>query len=201
LDITLFVAAKYLDHKERLEGSRPVVTLVAAECRVTKKFVCKIERELMENERVLAPKRSKSMSEEDFFVIYILYPQEPTWSLRSYVYWLFCCTGTILSESTVSRWFNHAFPVRGRLCVPNLVPYDKFRPGNIKKAWEYLEHISKISPVRLKYGNKKSLKGKAIFNKLARRDVLTGLVPQTKADPDLQNTYSIIGICGICTRS
>jgi hypothetical protein len=115
LDVKLFVAAKYLDHKERLEGSRPVVTLVAAECRITKKFVCKIERELMENERVLTPEEiylahansigpgSKSMSEEDFFVIYILYRQEPTRSLRSYVYWLFCCTGTILSESIVPR--------------------------------------------------------------------------------------------------
>jgi hypothetical protein len=69
--------------------------------------------------------------------------------------------------------------------VPNLIPYDKFRPGNIKKVWEYLEHISKISPERLKYGSKKSLKGKAIFNKLAWRDVLMGLVPQSKTDPDL----------------
>ena len=66
-----------------------------------------------------------------------------------------------------------------------LDPYDKFRPGNIEKTWEYLEHISKISPERLKYGDEKSLKGKEIFNKLARRDVLTGLVPQTKTDPDL----------------
>jgi hypothetical protein len=206
LDVKLFIAAKYLDHKERRGGLRPVVTLVAAECRVRKKFVYKIERELMENERILAPDEiylarsnpigpgSKSMSGEDFFVLYILYRQEPTRSLKSYVNWLFCCTGTIVSESTVSRWFNHAFPVRGRLCVPNLVPYDKFRPGNIEKAWEYLEHISKISPERLKSGDEKSLKGKEIFNKLARRDVLTGLVPQTKTDPDLQNTYSIIGM-------
>ncbi len=70
-----------------------------------------------------------------FFVLYILHWQERTRSLKSYVYWLFYCTGTIVSESsTVSRWFNHAFPVRDRLCVPNLVPYDKFRPGNIEKA-------------------------------------------------------------------
>ncbi len=85
--------------------------------------------------------------------------------------------------------------------MPNLVPYDKFRPGNMEKAWEYLDHIARISPERLKYGDKKLLKGKSIFNKLARRDVLTGLVPATTTDPDLRNTYSIIGICGICTRS
>jgi hypothetical protein len=141
------------------------------------------------------------MSGEDFYVLYILYRQQPTLSLKSYVYWLLCCTGTIVSESTVSRWFHHAFPIRGRLCVPNLVPYDKFRPGNMEKAWDYLDHIARISPERLKYGDEKSLKGKEIFNKLARRDVLTGLVPATITDPDLRNTYSIIGICGICTRS
>ena len=200
LDVKLFVAAKYLDHKERLGGRRPIVTKFTAECHVGKDVVVKIEREIMENARILTPEEiylaranpigpgSRSMSDKDFFVLYILYRQEPTRSLKSYVYWLFCCTGAIVSESTVSRWFNHAFPVRGRLCVPNLVPYDKFRPRNIEKAWEYLEHISKISPERLKYGDEKSLKGKAIFNKLARRDVLTGLVPRTMTDPDLRNT-------------
>ena len=101
----------------------------------------------------------------------------------------------------MSRWFHDAFPIRGRLCMPNLVPYDKFRPRNMEKAWEYLDHIAKISPERLKYGDEKLLKGKAIFNKLARRDVLTGLVPPMMTDPDFRNTYSIIGICGICMRS
>jgi hypothetical protein len=85
--------------------------------------------------------------------------------------------------------------------VPNFVPYDKFWPGNMEKAWEYLNHIARISPERLKYGDKKSLKGKSIFNKLARRDVLMGLVPVTTTDPDLCNTYSIIGICRVCMRS
>ena len=140
LEVKLFVAAKYLDHKERRGGLRPVLKKVAVECRVERHFVAKIERELMENERVLAPDEkhlagatgslvgpgSRSMSDEDFFVLYMLYRQEPTRSLKSYRYWLFCCTGTIVSESTVSRWFNHAFPIKGRLCVPNLIPYDKF---------------------------------------------------------------------------
>ena len=46
----LFVAAKYLDHKERLGGLRPSLRRVAAECRVGKDFVAKIERELIEND-------------------------------------------------------------------------------------------------------------------------------------------------------
>ena len=116
LEVKLFVAAKYLDHKERRGGLRPVLRKVAADCRVEWNFVAKIERELMENERVLAPDEkylahatnlvgpgSRSMSDEDFFLLYMLFLQEPMRSLKSYVYWLFCCTGTIVSESTPSK--------------------------------------------------------------------------------------------------
>jgi len=85
--------------------------------------------------------------------------------------------------------------------VPNLVPYNKFWPGNMEKAWDYLDHIARIRLKWLKYPDKKSLKSKEIFNKLARRDVLTRHVPATITDPDLRNTYSIIGICRISTRS
>ena len=81
------------------------------------------------------------------------------------------------------------------------MPYDKFRPANIVKAQDYLRVLAKIDPRRLKYGDEKSLKGKEICNKRARRDVLTGIIPTTGTDPDLRNTYSIIGICGISRRS
>ncbi len=39
----LFVAAKYLNRKERLGGLRPVLTKVAAECHVGRDFMAKIE--------------------------------------------------------------------------------------------------------------------------------------------------------------
>ncbi len=84
--------------------------------------------------------------------------------------------------------------------MPNLVPYDKFYPQTIKKAVKYIRALARIDPDRLKYANKKSLKGKDICNKLAPRDPFSGIVPPMMADPDLQNTYSIIGICGITRR-
>ncbi len=107
----------------------------------------------------------------------------------------------MVSKMTVSRFFNHAFPIRAGLCVPNLVPYDKFFPRNIEKAVEYIRALARIDPGRLKYSDEKSLKGKDICNKLARRDPFTGIVPPTMADPDLRNMYSIIGICGISRQS
>ena len=44
METKLFVAARYLDHKERLGGLSPVLTKVAAECHVGWDFVAKIER-------------------------------------------------------------------------------------------------------------------------------------------------------------
>ena len=85
--------------------------------------------------------------------------------------------------------------------MPNLVPYDKFRPHNVEKAVEYFKALARINPSRLKYADEKSLKGKDICNKKARGDPLTGIVHPAMTDPDLRNTYSIIGICGISRRS
>jgi hypothetical protein len=55
METKLFVAVKYLDHKERLGGLRPVLTKVAAEYHVGRDFVAKIEQELMENDQVFRP--------------------------------------------------------------------------------------------------------------------------------------------------
>ena len=204
----LLVAATYLDAKE-ICGTRPNITHIARQCSVGWEFVTKVEKELLSNGHVDAPEDiykdrsgpsgpgSISLCAEDSFVLYQLYRGKPTRSLKSYVSWLFYHTGTIVSESTVSRFFLYGFPIRGSLCQPNLVPYDKFRPGNIAKAAEYLKVLAKIDPRRIKYGDEKSLKGKAIHNKKARRDIVSGIIPATMTDPDLRNTYSIIGICGI----
>ncbi len=103
----LFVVAKYLNHKERLGGLRSFLTKVAAECQVGRDFVANIEHELMKNECVLVPEEiymacahpigpgSRSMSGEDFYMLYILYRQQPTWLLRSSMYWPFCCKGKL----------------------------------------------------------------------------------------------------------
>ncbi len=126
----------------------------------------------------------------------LLVPQEADMILE-----LYRIRGTIVSGSIVSRWFNHTFQICGRLCMPKLVPYNKFRPCNIEKAVEYIKVLARINPSQLKYADKKSLKGREIYNKLARQDPLTEIVPPTMTDPDLRNTYSIIGICGILRRS
>jgi len=62
-----------------------------------------------------------SLDPEDCFVLYQLYRKHPTRSLKSYVRELYYYTGTIVSQSTVSRFFNHGFAikVKGCLCKAN----------------------------------------------------------------------------------
>ena len=91
----LFVAAKYLDHKEMQGGLRPILSRIAAECRVGRDFVGKIERELVENDQVLTLKEvylardnpigpgSMSMSGEDFAVLYMLFVSSQRGCLRT----------------------------------------------------------------------------------------------------------------------
>ncbi len=83
--------------------------------------------------------------------------------LRAMSIGCFAARGQSCRKSTVLQWFHFAFPISGRLCKPNLVPYDKFRPGNIK-AWDYLGHLSKISAELLKYGDEKSLSTERCFD-------------------------------------
>ena len=213
VDKKLFVAATYLDLREESEregrGPRPSINYVAAVCGVDWHYVRKVEGELFLQGHIALPADaykdrggpsgpgSICMTQEDSFVLYCLYRKQPTRSLKSYANWLFYYNGTVVSESTISRFFIHGFPVRGGFCKANLVPYDKFRPQNIEKAKEYLRILARCDPRRIKYGDEKSIKGRAIHNKKARRDVLRDVVPATLVDPDLRNTYSIIGICGI----
>ncbi len=142
-----------------------------------------------------------ALDQADCFALYCLMCSKPTQSLESYINELYHLRGAMVLKMTVSGFFNHAFPIRAGLCVPNLVPYDKFCPRNIEKAVKYIGVLVRIDPGRLKYADEKFLKSKDICNKLARQDPFTGIVLPTMGDPDLPNTYSIIGICGISRQS
>ena len=84
---------------------------------------------------------------------------------------------------------------------PNLVPYDKFRPENEGRAYEFLFMLSHFSPERVKFGDEKSLKGQELYCRNVRRDPETGEIPPIMTGPDFRNTHSITGFCGIDTRT
>lgn len=216
----LEVAAAIVTAKESSLDGSVNISSVAEDCKVSRYYVRKILKELRvhgrilrENELTAAPPTdenedgneggvgSRTLDDEDIFVLINLYFEEPSRSLRSYKRELEILTGTIVSESTISRVFRNKFPYKATLQRPNIVPIDKFRPENRERAVQYLAYISTINPLRIKFGDEKHLKGRDVFNRHNRANPFTGLVPPLVTPPDFRNTYSITGFCGIDRRS
>ena len=80
--------------------------------------------------------------------------------LSSYIHWLRKYTGKKVRKSTVSRsrFLLAAFQYKGCLVKPNKVLYNKFRPGNEARAYEFIYMLSNFAPERVKFGDEKSLK-------------------------------------------
>ena len=188
------------------------ITAIMRQCKVGWHFVNKVEMELQQYGRVLVPNDkirqrndvgpgSKTLDELDTFVILSVFHDEPSRSLRSYASWLHYFVGTVVSDSTLCRFFKEAFPFSAGLYRPNIIPYDKFKPDNCMKALEYFHVMAMINPYRLKFGDEKSLKGKEVTNRKVRRNPLTGEIPPLLVPSDFRNTYSLTGFCGIDRRS
>ena len=107
----------------------------------------------------------------------------------------------MVHRNTISRFFLNAFPHRGGLCRPCLVPFDKFRPCNAERAVEYIDFLSCLDPRRVKFGDEKHLKSGEVFTRKSRRHVITGEVPFMMALPDFTNRYTLTGFCSIDPRT
>jgi transposase len=214
VQIGYVVLDSLLDESESSEtGIKPKsITALANECKVSRATIRKIRSELLDYGRVLSPEEiaaekgvdrgvgTRCLSSIDIFTIFMTYLQDPSTTLRNYVKILYLQTGTVVSKSTISRFFNHGFEIRGSLCKPNMIPFDKFRPENYEKALIYMTIISKIDPRRIKFGDEKHLEGSELYCRKVRKNVFTGEVPGIMAHPDFRNVYSIVGFCSIDTR-
>lgn len=203
----LLVEASYKQKQAATPGKRPGINAIARECGVSKMFVLKVEKELIQHGEVQpVNKKSRGGSEKklddlDCYVLYMLYLEEPSRALAGYRDRLQCFAGTLVSDSTISRFFNHGFMIKASLRKPTLIPLDKFKPANIERAIEYLALVAQINPARLKFTDEKLLKGEELYNRQTRRDPLTGHVPPVLTESDFRNTYSITGICSIDMRN
>ena len=208
------IAAAYLAAKEEGGGLlQPNLSDLERNLGVSRTVIRKVADELLLHGRVLSPAEirangniprgpgSKALDETDRFVVFFLYLEDSTRPLSSYFDWLCALTVTVVGKSTISRFFLEAFPHRGGLCKPNLVPYDKFRPRNMEKAIDYVNFISGIDPHRIKFGDEKHLKGADVFNRKSRRNPVSGEVPVTIVSPDFTNRYTLIGFCSIDPRT
>jgi hypothetical protein len=78
-----------------------------------------------------------------------------------------------------------------------MIPYNKFKPGNIIRAQDFVNIVSMIDPNRLKFGDEKLVKGAEVFCRQTQRNVLTGEVPPCYTASDFRNTYPVVAFCGI----
>ena len=195
------------------KNGRVNISEVARRCGVSRNFVEKVKNERLLYGKILrrseiydmrdVPRGAGSivMDEFDRFFILQLYSEEPSRTLKSYVDELWDYTGKNISKSTISRFFLEYFPIQGRFVKPNLVPYDKFRPANEAKAWDFLYMMSQCAPHRVKFGDEKLLKGQELYCRLVRRNPITGEIPDIMTDSDFRNTHSITGFCSIDERT
>ena len=109
------IGSAFLKAREGNDNLRPNISVLARNCKVTRKTIMKVEGELIRAGRVIDPAvifRDKDMpsgpgtntlSDLDAFLLLQIHPTEPSTLLRGYQRGLHNATGTIVSTSTISR--------------------------------------------------------------------------------------------------
>ena len=69
--------------------------------------------------------------------------KNPHQSRDDYAKNLFCPTGIVTSESTISRSFNHGFKIIGNFLKLNAILIDTLFPENIVNAEEFISFVIK----------------------------------------------------------
>ena len=133
---------------------------------------------------------------DESYLLWLRY-ENPFRSRLSYVNRMREDRGVIMSESTVSRWFNHRFAKRATGIKANIVPIDKFRPKNIINYAEFCSYIQNIHPQRLVFTDEKSFKAEEGIIKFGRPDPITGEKPTQIVSSDFRNRYCIMGMMSI----
>ena len=202
----LRVAARYKYHSDNLQH-RPNLTKVAEECQVSRWFVTKVESELLRSDdmTVKEDERNKTCSIPgyyildplDYFVILLLYREEPSRILRSYVDELYHITGVEICKTTVSEILKKSFPNPANLRNANIIPLDQFRHINIERANIFANIVRRFPLNRVIFFDKKLLKNAEGLNRRNRRDPITAVVPTIMSKPDFRNTYKILGMSSI----
>jgi len=135
---------------------------------------------------------SMKLSMIDQFFLLGLYNTEPSRPLYSYVTELYKFSGTKVSTSTISRWFNYSFEFKASCRKPSIFPEQKFSSANIRKLKEYVKVVSYFDHTRFVFTDEKPMKGVDIYNNKIRRSPLDGSVPFVDTGYDIRNNYNLM---------
>ena len=143
----------YLKERDDNHDACPNISSMARQYKVSWLAIPKIEKDVISEGRVKDPIEirrerehltspgSMCLCDIDAFVILVLYHQKPTTAVWGYIHGFYSHSRTPVSCQTVANFYNHGFIIKGSLCKPNLIPYDKFWPENLDKALEYLQIV------------------------------------------------------------
>jgi hypothetical protein len=104
-------------------------------------------------------------------------------------------------QSVICKWFLTKHAVKGALCVLDQFPINKYSPDNCLCLMEYVNIITQIDPMHLKFCDEKHLKGRELFSQKGQRDPQTRIIEPACVPSDFQNTYTIIGVCGVASET
>ena len=136
------LAIGYLKAQDAANGARPNISLLSKTGTVARSTITKIERELKPQGQRRAPTEIRQSSDSPsgpgalvlddlaIFVLLMRYQEEPRRTWEGCTIGLSGDTGTLVSTSTISRFFHYGVEIKVSLCKPKLIPYDKFRPEN-----------------------------------------------------------------------
>jgi hypothetical protein len=203
----LRIAQGYLEILNE-HGCPPSYAQLARDFKVSVNTAKKVVSELLSEEGVQDPHNTaqrrprgpgaRTMDELDAATLIQLLREEPSRTLPNYQLNLLERTGTLVSTSVISRFFNHGCPFKASFRQPNHIPYDKFKEENLTRAIDYANFIATVEDKsRLKFVDEKHLKGEELYNRQTRRDPLTGELYPILVNSDFRNAYNILGICGI----
>jgi hypothetical protein len=91
--------------------------------------------------------------------------------------------------------------VKGALRVLDQVLINKYSPDNCLCLMKYVNIITQIDPMHLKFCNEKHLKGRELFLRKGQRDPQTRIIEPICVPSDIQNTYTIIRVCGVASET
>jgi len=121
---------------DEYNGIRPNISQVARKAKVSRSTVLKIEEEILTENRIVSPEEKRlnrpigpgvrTIDSINSSVFVMLMNDDSQRSLADHANILNQTTGTIIIQSTISRFFNHGFDIRGNFMKPNLIPMDKF---------------------------------------------------------------------------
>ena len=94
---------------------------------------------------------------DECYMLYLRF-EDPFRSNMDYVLRMRADRGIEMSESTVSRWFQHRFERKSSALKAIIVPIDKFRPLHILNYEKYCHYIVTNAPKRCCFTDENSFK-------------------------------------------